>query len=343
MSFKEPNEIVEFMNNTMDLNIDYELMQMQYDVQKLKEEKALKSLFMLSCTTLLNNLISQQNFNDTFIRIPYEENKETIFYVLEGIIYVPKCFKVFQPIAIKNKKNKCYNDLEIIIGGDEKTAVRGFLTKESVIRPDSKEIECNSRKIFRLIQNRNSEQDRNKKSSFVLELSDTFYVHNMPESVSLNYLLANQEKLSFPHFYNNLTKHDFLMDIRNTWAILKVTPYQNSNLSLEIDESTNTISEDINLIVNDTIAVYTTIKNWSINIFKYSAYTILVIIIIIAIVGLIMYGITLYICFTNKDNVSKNIEVENSKKDIEMVSTEIPTRIVVYDKNNVEIVSTDNV
>ncbi len=45
--------------------------------------------------------------------------------------------------------------------------------------------------------------------------------------------------------------HDFLMDIRNTLEILKVTPFQSSNFSVEVDESTNTIAEDIEMIVID--------------------------------------------------------------------------------------------
>ena len=202
----------------MGANIDFELVKMKNDVHKLKERKAINNLSILSSTTLLSNLQSIKNFNVIFVKFPSDSNNDTILFVLNGVIYLPKCFTGDKPIAILNEK-KCYTDLEVLIGTENETAIRGFLTSESIIKQDSDEIECTKRKVIRVIHDINKDDDNKTRTKYyALELTDKFYVHNMPESISLINLMTNKENLSFPHFYR-LTKHDYLMDIKNTLEI----------------------------------------------------------------------------------------------------------------------------
>jgi hypothetical protein len=208
------------------------------------------------CFSLNNDLqLKKEQFNDEY-KYLFTLNDKKVFYFGKSNIFMTNCFNLNKFEIIENF-NECTKDLEVNFEKDGKL-VKAYLTKDEILRSDSKPIECID-EIFLSIDNNKFNILREKKNVKIIESPNKSTASKYHHETNIRDQNSNIFTQIFDQYENNfeynwifqITKDSLAFILFVAFMILFIiifTKNKKKNLSHLIKSILNTyVKKDIQL------------------------------------------------------------------------------------------------
>lgn len=177
----------------------HELMLSEEDGHKIAELSDFKRLRQKLCEQNRATLKFLAAQDDTFTTIRVASGQETIVYIKNGLITIPKCARL-QEIELIQQEGICFQDLQVRFQLGSKLA-KGYLTTGGIVRSESAAQSCEGKRYIR-----------------IPEINDTFIVHENGRAwietkshvVKVEDIEDAGIKYNFPHYQAILEEIDML-------------------------------------------------------------------------------------------------------------------------------------
>jgi hypothetical protein len=133
-------EATKLSRSELNLASIHELMLSEEDGHKIAELVDFKKLSTELCEQNLRSLRALAHENDQFERVKTSQKEETIVYVKDGQIVIPKCVKISH-ISTRDSPT-CHKYIPVSFRMERIGTVNGFLTPKGILRKNSPEGTC---------------------------------------------------------------------------------------------------------------------------------------------------------------------------------------------------------
>jgi hypothetical protein len=249
------------------------------------------------CETTFALLRSISYKDESYLKWHDSNNRATIFFVKQNLVFLPKCRKV-DSVFLRNNEKQCFNDIPVKLSNRKNL----FLGHDNILRRKSSIADCNDfERIFHISE------------------SNEFLLYNGMNKFSY---LRTHHTLTADIFFNSITKFDY-----SHYPLLTNESIREESSQVEIGDSTVfddkgsliTNENNTNSVLTPNLDVihhaYKSIKNWITDLVK-SVIIICTVILIILIIIYVSYSGCIK-CILNRltDFNKKLINIRKDKKE----------------------------